>query len=107
MLKKMRERKTHVLEVLREILVLIWYRRKTSNPKSSRTRTSMVSKKNLMGRTRPHILPNSRRRLLRRKEYGTSLVILIIQLPIAQTALTSVCKGRATKPPILSLEIPG
>jgi hypothetical protein len=71
MSNKRQEKNTHVLEVPREVLAPILCRRKTSNPKSSRTRTSMVSKKNLMGRTRPHILPNSRRRLLRRKEYGT------------------------------------
>jgi hypothetical protein len=81
-----------VLEVLREVLVPTWYRRRTSNPTSPRTRTSMMAKENLMGRTRPHSLPISKGRPIRRKEYVTSVVILIIGLPIAKTALTSVSK---------------
>jgi hypothetical protein len=42
----------------------------------------MMEKENLMGRTRPHSLPTSRRRWIRRKEYATSVVILIIGIPI-------------------------
>ena len=46
MWKKRREKRTHVLEELREDLVPIWYRR-TSSPTSSRKRARLMVKQNL------------------------------------------------------------
>ena len=37
MLKRRREQRTHVLELLREVLVLTWYRRRTPSPTSTKT----------------------------------------------------------------------
>jgi len=92
MWKKRREQRirTQVLEDSREVLVPIWYRRKTSNPTSPRTRTNLKAKASLMARTRPHTQPTSRRSLIRRKELATFVVILTIGLLAALIALTNV-----------------
>jgi hypothetical protein len=52
---------------MREVLVPILYRIKTSNPTTARTRTSLMVKESLMGRTSHHSLPILKRRLIRRK----------------------------------------
>jgi hypothetical protein len=83
-----------MLEVLREVIAPIWYKGRTLNPTNPRTRPSMMVKEILMERTRTRILPTSRRRLIRRKGYVLSVVILIIGLPIDHTTLTSMNKGR-------------
>src|SRR6266508_178967 len=101
MWKKRREQKTHVLELLREVLVPTWYRRRTSNRTSLRTRTSLRAKKSLMARTRCHNLPTSRRKLIRRKEYVMFAVILDIGLRIILTALIGDSTGRAARPQML------
>jgi hypothetical protein len=76
MLKKMREQKIHVLEVLIEVLVHMWCRRITFSPTSPRIRTSLRERENWMARIRPHRLPTSRRRLsIRRKDLAMSAVI--------------------------------
>jgi hypothetical protein len=65
MWKRRREQKTHALKMLREVLVPMWYRTKTSNLTSQITRTKLMEKENLMGRTNHHSLPISRRRPIR------------------------------------------
>ena len=65
MLKRRREQKTHVLGLLRELLVPTWYTRRTSSPTSPKTtRTNLRGKASLMQRTSRHILPTSRRILI-------------------------------------------
>ena len=65
MWKKRREQRTHVLELLREVLVPTWYRRRTPSPTRSKTiRTKLRAKASLIQRTRCHILPTSRRILI-------------------------------------------
>jgi hypothetical protein len=102
MWKRRREQKTHVLEVLREVLVPMWYRTKTSNLTSPRTRTNLMAKESLMGRTNHHSLPTSRRRQMRGKEHAMSVVNMDTRHLVAQTALTSIM-GRAARPLMLSL----
>ena len=95
-----------MLDDLRELLVPIWYRRKTSNPTSSRIRTGLMAKESLMEKTRPHRLPTSRRRQsIRRKDPAMSVVILIIGLLAAPIALTSVHMEIVASPLMLSLVI--
>src|SRR5438105_6008289 len=101
MWKKRRKQKTHVLELLREILVLTWYRRRTSNPTSLRTRTSLRAKESLMARTRRLNLPTPRRKLIRRKESVMFAVIMDIELRIVLAALIGGSTGRAARPPML------
>jgi hypothetical protein len=102
MWKRRREEKTHVLKVLREVLVPMWYITKSSNLTSPRTRINLMAKESLMRRISHHILPTSRRRPIRRKEHAMFVAILDIGHLVAQTALTSVM-GRAARPQMLSL----
>ena len=93
-----------MLEELREDLVPIWYRRRTSSPTSSRTRAILVVKQSLIERTRLYITPTSRRRMTRRKVFVMCVGILIIGLLVALIAMTSVILGKAARLLMLSLE---
>src|SRR3954466_2139825 len=104
MWKKKREQRTHLLEVLREDLVPMWYRSRTSSPTSSRTRESLMVKQSLMGRTRLCNTRTSRRRMARRKVLVMCVGILIIGLLVALIAMTSVILGKAARQLMLSLE---
>jgi hypothetical protein len=104
MWKRRREQKTHVLEVPREVLVPMWYRTKTSNLTNPITRTNLMAKESLMGRTNHHSLPTSRRRPIRGKEHAMYMANLDTGQLVAQTALTSIM-GRAARPQMLSLAL--
>ena len=97
--------KDKMLEMLKEVLVPIWYRRRTFSPTSQRTRASLMAKASLMRRIKHHSLPTSRGRLIRRKVLAMFAVILIIGLLAAPTAMTSASMGRAARPLMLSLVI--
>ena len=64
--EKARAKDTHAP---RELLVPTWYTRRTSNPTSPKTtRTNIRGKASLMQRTSRHILPTSRRILIRGRD---------------------------------------
>jgi hypothetical protein len=92
-----------MLEVLREVPVQTSYRRRTPNPTSPRTRTSVRENASLMQRTSLHILPTSRGRLIRRRDPAMFAVILITGLRDALTDMSSV--KRAARPLMLSFVI--
>jgi hypothetical protein len=75
---------------------------KTSNLTSPRTRTNLMAKESLMGRTNHHSLPTSRRRQIRGKEHAMYVANLDTGHLVAQTALTSIM-GKAARPQMLSL----
>jgi hypothetical protein len=106
MLRKSREQRIHVLEVLMEVLVNMWCRKITSSPTSPRTRTSLRARESLMAKTRPHRLPTSRSRLsIRRKDPAMCVVIRIIGLLAALNALISIHIETAEIPLMLLLVI--
>src|SRR5215218_10937188 len=102
MWKRRREQRTHALVVLREVLVPMWYRRKTSNLTSLRIRT--MEKASLTRGTKPQTQPTSRGRLLiRRKGTAMFVVLLDIGLLIAQNVMIGV--GTAASPQMLLLAL--
>ena len=91
-----------MLEELREDLVPIWYRRRTSSPTSSRTRASLMVKQSLMGRTS---VQHTNFKNKNDKTKGVChVVILIIGLLVALITRTSVILGKAARPLMLSLK---
>ena len=93
-----------MLEFLREVLVPTWYRRRTPSPTSTKTiRTKLRAKASLIQRTSHHILPTSRRILIRRgRDFAMSAVILITGLRSVLTALRSANMRRAASLLMLS-----
>jgi hypothetical protein len=107
MLRKRQEQRIHVFEVLMEVLVHMWCKKITSSPTSPRIRTSLRARESLTARTRPHILPTSRRRLsIRIKDPAMCVVIRIIGLLAALNTLISVHMKTAAILPMLLLVIP-
>ena len=85
-------------------LVPTWYRRRTPSPTSTKIiRTKLRAKASLIQRTSHHILPTSRRILIRRgRDFAMSAVILITGLQSVLTALRSANMRRAASPLMLS-----
>ena len=73
---------THVLEELREDLVPIWYRRRTSSPTSSRTRAKFDGKNKAVQHT-------NFKKKNDKKKCVCHVGILIIGLLVALIAMTS------------------
>src|SRR4051812_13672822 len=102
MWKRRREQMTHVLAVLREVIVSMLYKRKTSNPTCPRIRT--MAKASLTARIKPPTQPISRGRpSIRRKGTSMFVVLLDIGLVIALNAMIGV--GTAASPQIFLLVI--
>ena len=78
--------------------------KRTSRPTSSKiTRTKLRAKASLIQRTSRHILPTSRRILIRRgRDFAMSAVILITRLRSVLTAMRSANMRRAASPLMLS-----
>src|SRR3954447_20638091 len=102
MWKIRREQRTHVLAVLKEVQVPMWYKRKTSNPTSPRIRT--MTKESLRARIKPPTQPTSRGKpSIRRKGTATFVALLDIGLLIALNAMIGV--GTAASLQVLLLVI--
>jgi hypothetical protein len=97
------EEKARAKEVLRQIIVPSWRRRKTSSPIIRKTRTTMMAKENLMAKNMTSQSTNFKNKNDKKK--SVCHVYSDPGIRISLTPLTSVVNGRAARPPILSLEI--
>src|SRR4051812_7203841 len=96
MWKRRREQRTHVLVVLREVLVPMWYKKKACNPTSPRIRT--MAKASLTTRIKPPTQPTSRGRpSIKRKGSATFVALLDIGLLIALNAMIGVGTTASTR----------